>query len=148
MFETTLSEIPGLVGMTLGPSDWQQMTQAQVDTFAGLTNDFNFIHVDPERAAQTPFGGTIAHGFLSLALIAPVTQSLVVTDAATSINYGLDKVRFPAPLPVGARWRASAVILEGEEIKGGMQIKVAAKVEVEGSERPTVAAEVLLRYYA
>jgi acyl dehydratase len=148
MFETTLSEIPGLVGMTLGPSDWQEMTQAQVDTFAGLTNDFNFIHVDPERAARTPFGGTIAHGFLSLALIAPVTQSLVVTDATTSINYGLEKVRFPAPLPVGARWRAAAVVLETEEIKGGMQIKVAAKVEVEGSERPAVAAEVLFRYYA
>jgi acyl dehydratase len=148
MLETTLSEIPGLVGTTLGPSDWQDLTQAQVDTFAGLTNDFNFIHVDPERAAQTPFGGTIAHGFLSLALIAPVTQSLVVTDAATSINYGLDKVRFPAPLPVGSRWRATAVVLETEEVKGGMQIKVAAKVEAEGSERPTVAAEVLLRYYA
>jgi acyl dehydratase len=148
MFETTLSEIPSLVGKTLGPSEWQEMTQAQVDTFAGLTNDFNFIHVDPERAAQTPFGGTIAHGFFSLALIAPVTQSLVVTDAATSINYGLEKVRFPAPLPVGARWRASAVVLESEEVKGGMQIKVAAKVEVEGQDRPAVAAEVLFRYYA
>jgi acyl dehydratase len=148
MFESTLAEVPRLVGRTLGPTDWQELTQAQVDIFAGLTNDFNFIHVDPERAAQTPFGGTIAHGFLSLALIAPVTQSLVVTDAATSINYGLEKVRFPAPLPVGARWRGEAVIVQAEEIKGGMQIKVAAKVEVEGSERPAVAAEVLFRYYA
>jgi acyl dehydratase len=148
MFESTLAEVPGLVGTKLGPTEWQEMSQGAVDTFADLTDDHNFIHVDPERAAQTPFGGTIAHGFLSLALIAPVTQSLVVSDAATSINYGLDKVRFPAPLPVGARWRGVASILEATEINGGVQIRVAASVEVEGSERPAVAAEVLLRYYA
>lgn len=144
----TLAEVPGLVGTRLGPTQWLEMSQGAVDTFADLTDDHNFIHVDPERAAQTPFGGTIAHGFLSLSLIAPVTQSLVVSDAGTSINYGLEKVRFPAPLPVGARWRGVAEIVEATEIKGGVQIKVAATIEVEGSERPAVAAEVLFRYYA
>jgi acyl dehydratase len=148
MFESILADVPGLVGTKLGPTEWQELTQPQVDAFADLTNDHNFIHVDPARAAETPFGGTIAHGFLSLSLIAPVTQSLVVTDAATSINYGLDKVRFPAPLPVGARWRGIAEIVEAAEIKGGVQIKVTASIEVEGSDRPAVAAEVLFRYYA
>jgi acyl dehydratase len=124
------------------------MTQVQVNEFADLTSDHNFIHVDPERARESPFGGTIAHGFLTLSLVAPVTQLLEVTDARASINYGMDKVRFPAPLPVGKRWRAVAEILEAAELKGGVQAKVAATVEVEGSERPAVAAEILLRYLA
>lgn len=143
-----MADVPGLVGTKLGPTEWQEMTQAAVTTFAELTGDFNFIHVDPERAKQTPFGGTIAHGFLSLSLLAPVTQTLAVTDANTSINYGMDKVRFPAPLPVGKRWRGVAEIVEAAEIKGGTQIKVNASIEVEGSDRPAVAAEVLFRYYA
>ena len=136
------------VGLKLGPSGWTEMTQELVDRFADVTGDHNFLHVDPERARATPFGGTIAHGFLSLSLLAPVTQLLRVTDAATSINYGLDKVRFPAPLPVGARWRGSAEVVEVSEIKGGVQAKLVATVEVAGSERPAVAAECLIRFYA
>jgi acyl dehydratase len=145
---TDLAGLPELVGTRLGPTAWTEITQAQVDQFADLTDDHNFIHVDPERARQSPFGGTIAHGFLTLALIAPVTQLIEVTDAKASINYGMDKVRFPAPLPVGRRWRAVAEVLEVTEVKGGVQARVAASVEVEGSDRPTVAAEVLLRYLA
>ena len=135
-------------GRHLGHTDWAEMAQEQVDQFADLTGDHNFLHVDPDRARDTAFGGTIAHGFLSLSLLAPVTQRLQVTDAATSINYGLDKVRFPAPLPVGARWRGSAEITEVSEIKGGLQAKMVATIEVEGSTRPAVVAESLIRYYA
>jgi acyl dehydratase len=146
--ETDLASLPTLVGTLLGPTEWAEITQAQVNQFADLTDDHNFIHVDPERARQSPFGSTIAHGFLTLSLVAPVTQLLAVTDAKASINYGMEKVRFPAPLPVGKRWRAVAEILEVTEVKGGIQTKVAASVEVEGSDRPAVAAEVLLRYLA
>lgn len=146
--KTDLAGLPALVGTKLGPTEWIEMTQDQVDRFADLINDHNFIHVDQERARTGPFGGTIAHGFLTLALVTPVTQLLDVTDAEASINYGLDRVRFPAPLPVGKRWRAQAEVLEVTEVKGGLQAKVLASVEVEGAERPTVAAEVLLRYFS
>jgi acyl dehydratase len=145
---TDLAGLPVLVGTRLGPTEWTEITQAQVDLFADLTDDHNFIHVDSERARQSPFGGTIAHGFLTLALVAPVTQLLEVTDAKASINYGLEKVRFPAPLPVGKRWRATAEIREVTEVKGGVQAKVSAAVEIEDSDRPAVVAEVLLRYLA
>ena len=146
--KTDLAGLPTLVGTKLGPTEWATMTQAQVNEFADLDDDHNFIHVDEQRAKQGPFGGTIAHGFFTLALVTPVTQLLEVTDAKASINYGMDKVRFPAPLPVGKQYRASAEILEVTEVKGGMQAKVSASIEVEGSERPTVAAEVLLRYFS
>ena len=145
---TTLADLPTHEGTHLGFTPWGEMTQEAVDRFADLTGDHNFIHVDPERARQTPFGGTIAHGFLSLSLLAPVTQLLEVTDAATNINYGLDKVRFPAPLPVGASWRGSAEIAEVTDIKGGVQAKMVATIEVEGSERPAVVAECIVRFYA
>ncbi len=145
---TDLAGLSALLGRTVGPSEWAEINQRQVDQFADLTDDHNFLHVDPDRASQTSFGGTIAHGFLSLSLLAPVTQLLRVTDAATAINYGLDRVRFPAPLPVGRRWRGTAEIVEVTEIKGGVQVKLSAQLEVEGSERPAVAAECLVRYYA
>ena len=122
------TDIAGLrdsAGSQLGHTDWQEMTQARVDQFADVTEDHNFIHVDPERAKDTPFGGTIAHGFLSLSLLAPVGQQLLqVTDAAMSINYGLDRVRFPAPLRVGARWRGKGEIVETTELSGGLQVKL------------------------
>ncbi|HTW13176.1 MAG TPA: MaoC family dehydratase [Solirubrobacteraceae bacterium] len=145
---TELARLPELVGATLGPTEWLQMTQEQVNEFANTTGDHNFLHVDPERAKATPFGGTIAHGFLSLSLLAPVTQLLEVTDAGASVNYGLDRVRFPAPLPVGARWRGSAEITEVNEVKGGFEAKMSARIEVEGSEKPAVVAESLVRFYA
>jgi acyl dehydratase len=136
-------------GQHLGYTPWREMTQDLVDRFADITDDHNYIHVDVERARQSPFGGTIAHGFLTLSLLAPVTQALLkVTDASMGINYGLDRVRFPAPLPVGARWRGSAEIVEVTELDGGLQVKVLATVEVEGSPKPAVAAENLLRVYA
>jgi acyl dehydratase len=145
---TTLAELSTHAGSHLGYTPWREMTQDDVDRFAELTGDHNFIHVDPERAAQTPFGGTIAHGFLALSLVAVASQQVEVTDAATSVNYGLDKVRFPAPLPVGAHWRSGAEIVEVSEIKGGVQAKVHATVEVKGADRPSVAADCIVRYYA
>lgn len=145
---TDMAGLKECVGRKLGPTEWAEMTQDEVNRFADVTNDHNFIHVDPERAKATPFGGPIAHGFLSLSLLAPVTQQLTVTDAATSVNYGLDKVRFPAPLPVGAQWRGLAEITDVSEIKGGVQANVTASVEVQGSERPAVVAEMIVRFYA
>jgi len=144
---TQLAALAEQVGAHLGHTPWETMTQEQVGAFAELTCDHNFIHVDPRRAAETPFGGTIAHGLFSLALLAPATQRLQVTDAATAVNYGVERVRFPAPLPVGARWRASAEVIAVEEVKGGMQARIRASAEVEGSERPAVVAEFLIRFY-
>jgi len=146
---TDIAGLAALAGTELGPTDWQEMTQERVDAFADVTDDHNFIHVDPERARATPFGGTIAHGYLTLSLLAPVTQSLwSVSDAGVSINYGLDRVRFPAPLPVGARFRGRARIEEVTPIDGGVQVKVAASIEVEDAPKPALAAECLFRYYA
>ncbi len=143
-----LAGLPALVGAELAPSEWSLLTQPQVDAFAELTGDHNFIHVDPSRARETPFGGTIAHGFLTLSLLAPFTQRLSVTDATLSINYGLDRLRFPAPLPVGARFRSAATISEVTPIEGGAQVKLAARVEVEGQPKPALVADCLLRFYA
>jgi acyl dehydratase len=145
---TDLAGLRQTVGTDVGYTDWAQLTQDEVNRFADLTGDHNFLHVDPERAKATAFRGTIAHGFLSLSLLAPVTQRLQVTDAAMSVNYGLEKVRFPAPLPVGAEWRGTAEVTEIAEIKGGMQATMVATLEVRGSERPAVVAESVIRFYA
>jgi acyl dehydratase len=143
---TDIAGLPALAGQDLGHSEWAEMTQAQVNAFADATNDHNFIHVDVERARETPFGGTIAHGFLTLSLLAPVTQQMLdVTDAKVKINYGLDRVRFPAPLAVGKRFRCGAKLTP---LEGGVQAKVVATVEIEGSQKPALVAELLLRFYA
>ncbi len=146
---TTMAELPSHVGEHLGHTDWRLMTQELVNQFADVTNDHNYIHVDVERAKQSPFGGTIAHGYLTLSLLAPVTQQLLqVSDASTGINYGLDRVRFPAPLAVGARWRGAAELIDVSEVPGGLQASVRATVEVEGVEKPALVADCLIRVYA
>jgi len=143
-----MAGLRGSAGRHLGFTDWQEMTQERVDQFADVTDDHNFIHVDVERAKASPFGGTIAHGYLTLSLLAPVTQQLLtVSDASVGINYGLDRVRFPAPLPVGSLWRGSAEIVEVSEVPGGLQAKLRAAIEVQGSEKPAVVAECLVRVY-
>jgi len=145
---TTIAELPRHAGRKLGPTEWQPMTQDAVNRFADLTNDHNFIHVDPERARQTPFRGTIAHGFLTLSMLGPISQQLVVIeDAATSINYGLNKVRFPAAMPVGAEFRGHGEVVDVTQIDGGVQLTAAFTIEVKGAARPAVAAECLFRYY-
>ena len=145
---TTLADAPLALGRKLGPTAWQRMTQERVNQFAEVTGDHNFIHVNPARARATPFGGTIAHGYLTLALLAPISQQLlVVTDAATSLNYGLNKLRFPAPLPVGAEFRGAGEVVEVTPFDGGVQVLAAFTVEVKGATKPALAAECLFRYY-
>jgi len=146
-----VTDIAGLVdhvGSHLGYTEWREMEQDRVNRFADATDDHQYIHVDVERAKASPFGGTIAHGYLTLALLAPITtQLLKVTDAATGLNYGLDRVRFPAPLPVGAQWRGGGEIAEVVEVPGGMQVKFRATVEVRGVEKPAMVADCLVRLY-
>ena len=146
---TDIAGLPQLVGRHAGYTEWETMEQSRVDLFADATDDHQYIHVDPEKAKQSPFGGTVAHGYLTLALVAPVLGRLVrVTDSRTGVNYGLDRVRFPAPLLVGARWRGGAELVEVSEIDGGVQLKLRVTIEVEGSERPAMVADALVRMYA
>jgi acyl dehydratase len=146
---TDIAGLQQLAGQHVGYTDWEPMEQSRVDLFADATDDHQYIHVDPEKAKQSPFGTTIAHGYLTLSLVAPVLGRLVrVTDVRTGVNYGLDRVRFPAPLPVGARWRGGAELLEVSEIAGGVQLKVRVTIEVEHSDRPAMVADALVRMYA
>ncbi|MBE2316710.1 MaoC family dehydratase [Solirubrobacter sp. CPCC 204708] len=143
-----LAELPGLAGQRLGPTAWREMTQERVNAFADVTEDHNYIHVDPERAKDSPFGGTIAHGYLSVALLAPISQELLDVSGATGVNYGMDRLRFPAPLPVGASFRGVAEVGEVSEVRGGVQVKVTMTVEVRDQDKPAVVADCLFRYYA
>jgi len=145
---TDMAGLAGHVGRHLGYTEWRRMDQERVNLFADATDDHQYIHVDVERAKASPFGGTIAHGYLTLALLAPaIGQLLTVTDATTGVNYGLDRVRFPAPLPVGARWRTGAELLEVVEAGGGLQITLRATVEVDGAQKPAMVADSLVRLY-
>jgi acyl dehydratase len=145
---TDMAGLRDHVGRHIGYTEWRVMEQERVDQFADVTEDHNYIHVDVERAKQTPFGGTIAHGYLTLSLAAPIEMQLLnVTDATVGINYGLDKVRFPAPLPVGAQWRGGVEIISVQEAGGGLQVKTLLTVEVKGSDKPAMVAECLTRLY-
>ncbi len=144
-----LERLQGLVGTELGVSDWHEITQERVDAFAEATDDHQFIHVNPELAAQTPFGGTIAHGFLTLSLTVAMAAEvpLDVGNPLMGVNYGLDKVRFPAPVPVGARIRLRVSLDEVSEVPGGIHMKQTMVTEVEGQEKPAMVAERLSRLY-
>jgi acyl dehydratase len=143
-----MASLPDSVGRHLGYTEWREMTQDRVNQFADATDDHQFIHVDVERAKQTPFGGTIAHGYLTLSLMASIMDELMhVSDAKMGINYGLDKVRFPAPLPVGAQWRGGVEIVDVTEVGGGLQVKVKGTIEVKDAEKPACVAECLARLY-
>jgi acyl dehydratase len=138
-----------LSGTDLGYTEYRTITQHQVNLFADATDDHQWIHVDIERAKEGPFGGPIAHGFLSLSLAVPFwTELLDVKGVSMKVNYGLDKVRFPAPVRVGSRVRMRAVVTEVEEIPGGYQIAVDQTIEIEGGSKPAVAARGLYRFYA
>lgn len=147
--EKTLERLRGRLGTELGVSEWWEITQERVDAFADATDDHQFIHVDPEAAARTPFGGTIAHGFLTLSLTVPMGASvqLDVGEPKMAINYGLDKVRFPAPVPVGSRIRVRVTLTTVEEVPGGIQIAQTMTTEIEGQEKPALVAERLTRFY-
>lgn len=139
-----------LSGKTLGPTDWHEVTQEEVNTFADATGDHQWIHTDPERAATGPFGGTIAHGYLTLSLIIPLwTDLLEITDITMGVNYGLNKVRFPTPVPVGGKVRLTAHLSRITALdEKSVQATIDFTMELEGSEKPAVAAQALYRYYA
>jgi acyl dehydratase len=143
-----VSDLFALEGQHLGHSSWFEITQEQVNQFADATHDHQWIHVDPERAKSGPFGGPIAHGYLTLALVIPMwSEVLEIKNLSMGVNYGLNKVRFPSPVPVGARIRLSATLAKVEEIKGGAQVTVAATIEREGADKPACVAEPVYRYY-
>lgn len=147
--QEVLERLRGLVGQEVGVSNWWEVSQERIDAFAEATDDHQFIHVDPELAAQTPFGGTIAHGFLTLSMSVPMSTevNLDVGNPMMGINYGLDKVRFPAPVPVDSRIRLRVTLDEVGEVSGGIQIKQTMTTEVEGQEKPAMVAERLTRFY-
>jgi len=146
---TTMGELAGLQGQELGSSDWYEVTQEAVNLFADATGDHQWIHVDVERAtAESPFGGPIAHGYLTLSLIIPMySEVLVVSDAKMGVNYGLNKVRFPSPVPVGAKVRLTATLKDVEEVAGGLQVTIAGVIEAEGGTKPVCIAEPVFRVY-
>lgn len=145
-----IAELEALVGQEVGVSGWVDITQARVDTFGRSTNDEQWIHTDPLRAkAESPFGGTVAHGFLTLSLLPGMLQDAVcMEDMRMGLNYGLDKVRFPAPVPVGSRVRGRVALRGVEPVAGGHQLAWEVTVEVEGGGKPACVAEFLMRRYS
>ena len=136
-------------GDVFGPSSWVEIPQSRIDAFADATDDHQWIHVDPERAAAGPFGTTIAHGYLTLSLLPVASYEVLPRDpeARMGINYGLNRVRFPAPLPVGSRVRTTFEVVSVEEIEGGSQRTMKATIEREGGDKPVCVAEVIFRNY-
>jgi acyl dehydratase len=145
----SLEEMRALVGTEVAVSDWVAITQERVNQFAVATNDHQWIHVDEERSRrESPFGATIAHGFLTLSLVPAMLESaLRMVDMKMGLNYGLNKVRFPAPVPVGSRLRARMSIESIEDIEGGAQVAWGVVIEREGSTKPVCVAEFLMRRY-
>ena len=140
-------ELKGAVGEHLGFSDWTTIDQAQIDTFAEATGDRQWIHVDPERAKDGPFGTTIAHGYLTLSITNLFLPELLrVPTAKMGVNYGANKVRFPAPVPVGSRIRMGCEILEVTDIPDGVQVVTRNTVEIEGSDKPACVVEAVSRF--
>jgi acyl dehydratase len=143
-----VEELRGAVGEDLGTSPWVTVDQKRVDTFADATDDHQWIHVDVERAKSGPFGGPIAHGYLTLSLPIPLwSEILVIEDLDMAVNYGLNKVRFPAPVPAGSRVQVSATLADAEEVPGGIQATVDAVMRVEGADKPVCIAQMVHRYY-
>jgi acyl dehydratase len=144
----SINEFESAVGEDLGTSDWIEVDQPRIDAFAEATGDHQWIHVDPVRAADGPFGATIAHGFLTLSMLPVVMNSLYQVDGVRmAVNYGLDKVRFPAPVPVGSKIRGSSRIAATQRLDGAVQGTVVTTIEVEGSDRPACVAHSIVRYY-
>jgi acyl dehydratase len=149
---TTVFDNPGELlaagGRHLGYSEWLQIDQARIDQFAEATGDHQWIHVDPARAANGPFGKTIAHGYLTLSLANLfLPQIMRVENISMGVNYGCEKVRFPAPVPVGSRVRGGGEVISAEEVKGGVQVVVRMTIEIEGSERPACVIDTISRFF-
>ena len=136
------------VGQHLGYSEWMEITQDRVNRFADATDDHQFIHVDPDAAAQTPFGGTIAHGYLTLSLVVPLVSQIYRVDGVRmGVNYGTNKVRFPAPVPVGSKIRAGAELTSVTDVPGGVQVELTVTIETQGGTKPVCVAETVSRLY-
>jgi acyl dehydratase len=148
VFES-LAELAGCVGEEIAVSDWVEVTQQRIDAFAEATGDRQWIHVDPARAAKGPFGTTIAHGYLTLSLLPMLSESAIeLRGVRMSVNYGLNRVRFPAPVPAGSRLRARFRVVSVEEIgNGGLQVVTEATIEREGGDKPVCIAETVARRY-
>jgi acyl dehydratase len=148
MHFASLDELKAAVGTTLGSSDWIVVDQDRINQFADATNDHQWIHVDPVKAAAGPFGSTVAHGFLTLSLLpALVDGKLSVDGVRMAVNYGLNKVRFPAAVPVGSKLRGTTELVSVEDVQGGAQITYQVTVEREGGDRPVCVAEAVARIY-
>ncbi len=146
VFETP-AELKAAVGKHLGYSDWLEISQDRIDKFADATGDHQWIHVDPERAKDGPYGVTIAHGYLTQSLVNLFLPQIAdVRGYKMGVNYGADRLRFPAPVPVGSRIRGSAELLQVDEVKGGVQAVIRVTVEIEGSERPACVIDTISRY--
>ncbi|MET7535487.1 MaoC family dehydratase [Streptomyces sp. NPDC005507] len=144
-----LAELKKLAGSDLGTSEWIDVTQERIGTFADATGDHQWIHTDPERAKEGPFGAPIAHGYLTLSLFIPMfTELLDVEGVTTKVNYGLNKVRFPTPVPAGSRIRLAARLAGVEDVPGGVQITVDGTVEIEGAAKPACVLQSVSRFYA
>ena len=136
------------VGQHLGYSEWMEITQDRVNRFADATDDHQFIHVDPDAATQTPFGGTIAHGYLTLSLVVPLVSQIYRVDGVRmGVNYGTNKVRFPAPVPVGSKIRAGAELTSVTDVPGGVQVELTVTIETQGGTKPVCVAETVSRLY-
>ncbi|MFI5285567.1 MAG: MaoC family dehydratase [Candidatus Dormibacteria bacterium] len=146
---TSIAELTALTGKHLGHCEWREVTQDQIDLFADATDDDQWIHVDPERAVAGPFGTTVAHGFLTLSLLVPMWSEILHFDGVRlGINYGLNRVRFPSPVPVGSRIRTGATLVSVETVAdGGIHIVVDFVIEREGSDKPCCIAQGLYRFY-
>jgi len=145
----SLAELTAAVGTELGTSEWHTIEQERVNLFAEATGDHQWIHVDPVRAKESAFGGTIAHGYLTLSLIPVLAKECYgVEGIAMALNYGSEKVRFPAPVPVGTAIRATAFLVSADEVPGGVQAVVRFTISSEGSAKPHCVAETITRFYA
>jgi len=144
----TPKDVLSAVGQSLGATEWMEITQERIDQFADATGDHQWIHVDPERAKDGPYGTTIAHGYLTLSLVNLFLPDLIeVRGISMGVNYGTDKTRFPAPVPVGSRIRGAGEIVAAEEVKNGaVQVTVRVAVEIEGSDRPACVVDTISRY--
>jgi acyl dehydratase len=145
---SSVADLRALEGTELGPTDWLEITQDKIDAFAEVTGDHQWIHVDPERAAASPMGSTIAHGLLTLSLAPAFMEALMAFDGfAHALNYGYEKVRFPGPVPVGSRVRMRAQVVEVVDVPGGAQVTTTQTIEREGADKPVCVAQSVGRFY-
>lgn len=145
---TSAEELRAAIGQEIGPSDWLQVAQERIDDFAHATGDLQWIHVDPQRAAQSPFGSTIAHGFLTLSLLPVLTRQYYrVEGASMTVNYGVDRARFVSPVRAGASLRARSTIVEVVDVKNAAQVTLSTTLDIQGEERPALVADTVHRVY-